>query len=219
MDRDCDGPWQQGSGAFAAQRYSLRQAPEMQPGFVLNLLWLLWLVSWLAASFWAKRPAKRPPVRDELVYRILTVVGAALIFWQVRRVDVAGQLWGTVPALGWVLLLLAFLGFAFAWWARIHLGTLWSSSVTRKDDHTVVDTGPYAIVRHPIYTGLLLALYATVLERGTIFALAGVLVLTIAFYVKARLEERFLGAELGADYGRYKRQVPMLVPFWPVKSA
>ena len=189
----------------------------MDPGFVLNLLWLLWLLSWLAASFWSKRPMARPPLRDELVYRTLTVVGAALIFWQVERVDVLGQLWVAIPVLGWLSVILAAAGFGFAWWARLHLGTLWSSSVTRKDDHKIIDTGPYGMVRHPIYTGLLLALYATALDHGTIFAVVGVLVLTTAFIVKARLEERFLNTELGPRYGQYERRVPMLVPFWPVR--
>jgi protein-S-isoprenylcysteine O-methyltransferase Ste14 len=191
----------------------------MDPGFVLNVLWLLWLLSWLAASFWAERPATRPPLRDELVYRTLTVVGAALIFWQVERVDVLGQLWVTIPVLGWLSVIPAVAGFGFAWRARLHLGTLWSSSVTRKDDHKIIDSGPYGMVRHPIYTGLLLALYATALDHGTLFALVGVLVLTIAFFVKARLEERFLSAELGPGYGQYERRVPMLVPLWPVRSA
>ena len=191
----------------------------MDPGFVLNVLWLLWLVSWLAASFWAKRPVTRPPLRDELVYRTLTVLGAALIFWQVERVDPLGQLWVTNLVVGWLSVALAIAGFAFAWWARLRLGTLWSGSVTRKDDHKIIDTGPYGLVRHPIYTGLLLALFATVLDHGSIFALVGVLVLTVAFYVKARLEERFLSAELGPGYGQYKQRVPMLVPFWPARRA
>ena len=102
-------------------------------------------------------------------------------------------------------------GLAFTWWARIHLGTLWSGNVTRKPDHHIIDTGPYGLVRHPIYTGLLVALYATALDRGSVLTIAGATVLTLAFAVKAGLEERFLGAELGAEiYGDYRRRVPML---------
>ena len=99
------------------------------------------------------------------------------------------------------------------------LGKQWSLQARLIEGHKLVTTGVYRIVRHPIYTGLLLALYATALDHGTIFALVGVLVLTIAFYVKARLEERFLSAELGPGYGQYERRVPMLVPLWPVRSA
>jgi protein-S-isoprenylcysteine O-methyltransferase Ste14 len=79
-----------------------------------------------------------------------------------------------------------------------------------------VDSGPYALVRHPIYTGLLLALLATAAAKGTIFGVAGFLILLIGFWSKARLEERWLTAELGEDaYGSYRRRVPMLVPFGP----
>ena len=119
-----------------------------------------------------------------------------------------------------MLWIVALAGLAFTWWARIHLGTLWSGNVTRKPDHHIVDTGPYGLVRHPIYTGLLVALYATALDRGSVLAIAGAAVLTLAFAIKARLEERFLGAELGAEtYGGYRRRVPMLVPFWPMRGS
>ena len=110
-------------------------------------------------------------------------------------------------------------GLGFTWWARLHLGLLWSGNVARKANHRIIDSGPYGIVRHPIYTGLLLALYATALERGTSFAIAGAVVATIGFYIKARLEERFLTAELAADaYAGYRARVPMLVPFWRARG-
>jgi protein-S-isoprenylcysteine O-methyltransferase Ste14 len=96
---------------------------------------------------------------------------------------------------------------------------LWSGGVTRREGHRVVDTGPYAIVRHPIYTGLMIAMLGTVLVRGTALSLAGFVVLTITYVIKARLEERFLRTELGAEvYDAYARWVPMLLP-WGAKSS
>ena len=78
----------------------------------------------------------------------------------------------------------------------------------------MIDTGPYAIVRHPIYTGIILAAFATAAIKGTVFALAGAAIMTLGFWIKARLEERFLRQELGAaGYDAYSRRVPMLVPF------
>ena len=104
-------------------------------------------------------------------------------------------------------------GLAFAWWARLHLGSLWSSSVTKKADHRIVDTGPYRLVRHPIYTGFLLSIAATAGQLGTAYAVAGVLFFVAGFWIKARLEERFLRVELGeGDYDAYRRRVPMLLP-------
>ena len=122
-------------------------------------------------------------------------------------------LWPVTATIGWLLAGLVICGFVFMWWARIHLGQLWSSSVTRKKHHHVVDSGPYAIVRHPIYTGLLLAIIATVLVRGTIITLIGSALIAMGIYIKARVEEEFLRQQLGEPYDAYSRRVPMLVPF------
>jgi protein-S-isoprenylcysteine O-methyltransferase Ste14 len=105
-------------------------------------------------------------------------------------------------------------GLLFAWWARVHLGHLWSDWVVKKAGHHVVDTGPYRLVRHPIYSGLIFAAFATAIQKGTPFALLGVAMVTLAFCIKARREERFLRAELGDNtYDAYARKTAMLVPF------
>ena len=114
--------------------------------------------------------------------------------------------------------MLAFLtlpGFAFAWWARVHLGKLWSGSVTRKPGHKIISTGPYAIVRHPIYTGLIAATLASAIAVGTVVSMLGFAAMVFGFWLKARLEERFLVQELGPQaYDTYCREVPML---WPLR--
>ena len=112
------------------------------------------------------------------------------------------------------LALLTFGGIFFAWWARIHLGRLWSGSITRKEGHHVVDTGPYRLVRHPIYTGLIGATIATATAAATVTAVVGAVLITFGMWLKARTEERFLTEELGPEaYAAYQRRVPMLVPF------
>jgi protein-S-isoprenylcysteine O-methyltransferase Ste14 len=124
------------------------------------------------------------------------------------------QLWQTPIALGWACFGLVVAGFLFCWWARLHLGQLWSGNITLKADHRVVDTGPYRLVRHPIYTGMILAALATALEKGTILGLVGVALITFGFWLKARMEERFLRAELGPEaYDAYAKRTPMLAPF------
>ena len=86
--------------------------------------------------------------------------------------------------------------------------------ITRKEDHRIVDTGPYGIVRHPIYTGVIIALLATAAAEGRITALVGGVLVIFGIWLKANSEERFLTAELGQNlYGSYCRRVPMLVPF------
>ena len=107
-------------------------------------------------------------------------------------------------------------GLLLTWWARLHLGRLWSSAISRKHDHKIVDTGPYAFVRHPIYTGLITALLATATAEATVTVLLGAALIVFGLWLKARSEECFLIAELGPEaYGSYCRRVPMLVPFLP----
>ena len=184
------------------------------PEIALRTVWFIWWITWLAAAAWSDRAAKRPPRRSQIVYRLLAAGGAILLFGLYRH-DVAaeGTLWRTPLSLSWVMVAIACIGLLFTWWARLHLGRLWSSSVGRKAHHRVVDSGPYGIVRHPIYSGITLASIATAVVRGTLTAWLGVVVMTLGWYVKARMEEEFLREELGADaYSAYARRVPMLVP-------
>jgi protein-S-isoprenylcysteine O-methyltransferase Ste14 len=186
----------------------------MTPETTIQAMWLVWWVSWLAAAVWSDRAVKRPPTRRQIIYRILAGLGAVLLFGTYRHdLRVERILWRTPIALAWALASVVLAGLLFTWWARIHLGRLWSSSVTRKADHHVVDTGPYGIVRHPIYTGIILASIATAAMRGTAFAWLGACVMTTGWVIKARLEEEFLREQLGTEtYGEYAQRVPMLVP-------
>ena len=111
------------------------------------------------------------------------------------------------------------IGLAFCWWARLHLGSLWSAGVSRKEGHRIVDTGPYGIVRHPIYSGVILGMFATAAFRGRPNVIASALLLTLFFALKALVEERFLREELGEAYDDYRRRVPMLVPFLRLRAS
>src|ERR1700722_17744938 len=188
----------------------------MAPELAITAVWVLWVASWIAAAVWSDPAAQRTGVGESLGYRIATVLGAALLFYGGYLSHLHARLWDLGQAGDWTLVAIAVLGLAFTWWARLYLGRLWSSSVTKKADHRVVDTGPYAIVRHPIYTGIILACAATAAQLGTALAVAGVLVLWVGFWIKARLEERFLRGQLeeGA-YDAYRQKVPMLGPLGP----
>jgi protein-S-isoprenylcysteine O-methyltransferase Ste14 len=179
------------------------------------LAWAIWAVSWFAAALWSAPATARVPWRSQRLYRVLTLIGAVLLFGVYpRRGTAVHALWHVGNQAAWGLVGVGIAGFLFAWWARLHLGRLWSATVTRKADHHVVDTGPYALVRHPIYTGMLLATVALAALRGTAIALAGASIMTFGFWIKARLEERFLREQLGAaDYDAYAARVSMLVPF------
>lgn len=185
----------------------------MSPLSVMRWLWGAWLISWLIAASWANRTEARPQRSAEALYRVLTVTGVALLFVSNRYFSPQLTLWETPISLGWSLAGLTLAGFLFCWWARLHLGRMWSSSVTRKADHHIVDTGPYAFVRHPIYTGIITACAAMAAQRGTVAGLVGLVLVILGFWIKARLEERFLRVELGAEpYDAYAKRTGMLFP-------
>jgi protein-S-isoprenylcysteine O-methyltransferase Ste14 len=109
-------------------------------------------------------------------------------------------------------MLLVAMGVGFAVWARKHLGSYWSANVTIKNKHRLIRTGPYRLVRHPIYTGLLTALIGTAIVIGQWHALVAVGIAVIAMIRKIRLEERWLGQHMVEEYRRYQAETRALVP-------
>jgi protein-S-isoprenylcysteine O-methyltransferase Ste14 len=184
----------------------------MAPLAGVCLTWGAWGVSWLAAGWWSSPTVSTPGAERELWARLPLLAGALLLsgfYPGAGSTDL--PLWQVGAATGWLLVALAALGFILAWWARVHLGQLWSSRITRKADHRVVDSGPYALVRHPIYSGIILAGVATAALRGSAGACVGAGVMAFSWYLKAQLEEQFLRDEL-PGYDGYARRVPMLIP-------
>jgi protein-S-isoprenylcysteine O-methyltransferase Ste14 len=188
----------------------------MHPGIAIAALWAGWALSWIAAARWSNRTRSRPDIGLQIRYRIPMLIGTLLMLFRAHGYEGPLRLWHIGWTGAWLCVAGVALGIAFAWWARLHLGRLWSGQITLKANHRVVDTGPYALVRHPIYTGLLLSLFATAAAKGTLPGIGGFLFLLLGIWMKARLEEGWLTRELGEDaYGSYRRRVPMLLPFGP----
>jgi protein-S-isoprenylcysteine O-methyltransferase Ste14 len=186
----------------------------MRPGIAIVALWIAWAVSWVAAARWSGRTEKRLGMRIQASHRVPLIAGFVILAMPAHGYEGSLRLWHVTRAEAWGCVTLLVAGFAFAWWARLHLGRLWSGSITRKEDHRVVDSGPYGIVRHPIYSGMLLAILGTMLAKGTVPGVAGAALSALALWIKARMEERWLASELGEGaYAAYRRRVPMLLPF------
>jgi len=186
------------------------------PTQLFALIWIAWLISWVVASFWSARTEKRPMTWSSGVYRIPIVAGGLLLTpWVAQALNVR-PIWNFSNGGAYVLAGLTVAGVLFTWWGRIHLGRLWSNTITRKEDHRVIDTGPYRFVRHPIYTGLIAAIFATGVAVATAASLVGALLIALGLWQKARTEESFLTAELDPSaYRDYRSRVPMLIPFLP----
>lgn len=189
----------------------------MTPIAVANAIFITWAVSWLLAAIWSSRAQSRAGIVEQLPYRLVTIAGFFLLFGVNPGRSYGHLVFWTLPRpAAWIVTALSVVGFAFCWWARLHLGQLWSAFVTRKGNHRIIDTGPYRIVRHPIYTGIILAALAIAVLKGSLYAITGALLIIVGFWIKARLEERFLSQELGPEaYDAYRRRVPMLIPFFP----
>jgi protein-S-isoprenylcysteine O-methyltransferase Ste14 len=186
----------------------------IHPNETFEVIWTGWFASWMAASFWSARTEKRARTWETRIYRGTICAGVILIVpWTAQALG-ERPIWEVGQYGAYALAGVIVAGLLLTWWARIHLGRLWSSAITRKEEHRLVDTGPYAFMRHPIYTGMITALLATAVTEATLLALLGAGIMALSLWLKARAEERFLTAELEVNaYESYQRRVPMLIPF------
>ncbi len=174
---------------------------------------MIFAVIWLVAAFRTKPATSRQSTKSRALHVILEVIAFFLLFDEQTAIGPLG--WVFLPhsvlasAIG---LALTALGLAFAVWARFYLGGNWSASVTVKRDHELVRSGPYALVRHPIYTGVCLAFLGTALDVGQLRALVGLILSVTGYKLKSLTEESMMDREF-AEYKQYKREVKGLIPF------
>ena len=170
---------------------------------ICGYLWMAFAILWLV---WALR-TKATQARESLGSRFSHVIATVAAFYAMFSDNVpAGWMHARIiPRQPWIEavgIALTVAGMAFAIWARAYLGSNWSSNVTVKVGHQLVRTGPYRWVRHPIYSGLILAMIGTALDRRTVRGVVAVILLWIGFTIKLRIEERFMTATFGARIRR-----------------
>lgn len=184
----------------------------MGPGQLMAASWIIFFAFWLLSSFSAK-PIKQRGGGGAT--RLLVAVAAFLLLF--RAYD---PRWGALrnrflPDALWIVwtgAILTAVGVAFAIWARIHIGRYWSASVALKESHKLIRTGPYARIRHPIYTGILLAILGEAVAIGTYVALLALAVITIGLWFKARREEALLAGEFGPAFEEHRRSTGFFLP-------
>lgn len=186
-------------------------------------LWQIELIPWYVfAGYWAITALRVNPTkaREKSLDRLLTLVVVVLAYnllladW-VRIGPLRVRFVPPEPWIGWAGIALTCLGVALSIWARYCLGVYWSARVTLKEGHQLIRTGPYAFVRHPIYTGMLLGAAGTALVVGEWRGILAVLLLFAAHSRKALREEGLLATEFGEAYAAYRRSTGFLFPrFW-----
>jgi protein-S-isoprenylcysteine O-methyltransferase Ste14 len=183
----------------------------------ISLVWSILGVLWVAGALFAKPVQRAQPGASRLFYLTLAAMGIAMLGSQwfhrgwmgVRFVPGSEHLLHNVQLTG---LALTIAGCLFASAARISLGGNWSGAATVKTGHELIVKGPYAITRHPIYTGLLVAVLGTALAVAEWRGLLGLLTIFLAFAIKMSQEERLMLQTFPQDYPLYQRQVKALIP-------
>jgi protein-S-isoprenylcysteine O-methyltransferase Ste14 len=187
---------------------------ELDVGRSIESVWLLVGIYWLVAALWSKPVARREKWLTRLAHLAIMAAACFLLFSRSARNGVLGaRLFPESDEIGWAGLCLTVAGCAIAVWARIFLGTNWSATATRKQNHELIRNGPYAVVRHPIYAGFLLGMLGTALALGEVRGLVALALAFVGWFTKSRTEERFMAEEFGGDYACYRREVKQLIPF------
>jgi len=173
----------------------------------------LWMLVWLGAWLRTKKTKERVDFGSRLRYGAPVVLAFYLLFGENIPLR-----WLEMPVIPYYVPLeisavaLTALGIVFAIWARFYIGENWSSAVTIKVGHQLIRTGPYALVRHPIYSGLLLAMIGTALARREPRGLLAFVLLWLGFWIKSRMEEGFMRKTFGSEYEEYSRSTGALIP-------
>jgi protein-S-isoprenylcysteine O-methyltransferase Ste14 len=187
---------------------------HLDPSRLADSALILLGIYWVYTSIAVKPVARREPPISRALRVAVMLVASWLLFSSHASVGLLA--YPFVPAspwIGWTGFALTAAGCGFAAWGRAFLGTNWSAAVTLKQHHELVRTGPYAVVRHPMYAGLLLAVFGVALEVRELRALVAVAIAFVVWLQKIRREEQFLLHQFAGDYVRYSRSVKRLIPF------
>jgi protein-S-isoprenylcysteine O-methyltransferase Ste14 len=175
---------------------------------VIGVGWLVFWTGWFLVGLTAKSSQRGGWSRLTGVRGVAAIVVIILI-----RVSISGHLASvSSPLLGGIGLAVWVLGLSLAIWARVYLGRNWGMPMTRREEPDLVTTGPYALIRHPIYTGIIVAVAGTALA-ASLYGLIGVAVVLAYFAYSARTEERFLAERFPDTFPPYKARTKMLIPF------
>ena len=180
---------------------------------LIGIPWIAFVAYWAIAAMRTRRAEKEEPATSRYGVVSLLAIGYALLFFEGTRVGVLGERimspssWPEIAGLA-----LTCLGIGLALWARSHLGANWSARITIKEGHELIRTGPYARLRHPIYSGLDLATIGTAMVIDQWGCILGVAFVVVAYWIKARKEESMLTARFGDAFRDHCRHTGFLFP-------
>jgi len=178
-------------------------------------IWIIFMAIVFIPALWESIPVERRSSRYIQRAFIIAIIAMILVI-VLARFESGALILRVVPdsfltEITGIILTIAGLGFST--WARYHLGKYWSSMVMVKVGHRLIRTGPYRIVRNPIYTGMLIAFVGASIAIGELFAFVALVIGFASIWVKIKTEEEILTEKFGEEYLQYKRDVKALIPF------
>ena len=178
--------------------------------WLIGIFWFGFILYWLVSAFSVKKNIKSGDWSRDVGIRILIIIVVIVLFQVTSYWHYLGYRFSPGVQLAGVIFCVA--GLAFAVWARVHLGTNWSGTPSMKEGHELITSGPYRLVRHPIYTGMLLAIFGSALVGGVVW-LAVFIVFTANFLYRIPLEERYMMQLFPDQYPEYKKRTKALAPW------
>ena len=181
-------------------------------GKIIIGCWLAFIGYWLVSAFTVKATAERRSFVSMLWYRVPLIIGGIMVGTFGWRYPMSLLLTPDSEATRYAGAYVCVAGLAIAIWARWTLGSNWSSDVAFKQDHQLVKRGPYRLVRHPIYTGVLLMCSAPGIQFGRLHFWLGFIIIGVGLWIKLKQEESIMLKHF-PEYSDYRKQVKALVPF------
>jgi protein-S-isoprenylcysteine O-methyltransferase Ste14 len=185
----------------------------LNPHLLLDFCWVVLMVVWGVGARRASPAVRRQSIASRLAHLLPLGVCCFLLFGIGSFSLVARRFVPDTARVGWIGVAIATTGIAFAIGARLFLGRNWSGMVTVKKDHRLIRQGPYAVVRHPIYSGILLGLVGTAIVIGEVRGLIALAFAVLGFRLQSLQEERFMEDEFDGEYREYQKRVKGIIPF------
>jgi protein-S-isoprenylcysteine O-methyltransferase Ste14 len=177
-------------------------------------VWIVFFVYWQIRAFNTKTTQRLEPAASRILRVFIFLI--AIVLLSIPRIPLAWlylQIWPVGFWPFWLGAAVTIASLLFAVWARGSLGSNWSRSVTIKQGHELITTGPYAVVRHPIYTGVLTGLLGTAIALSQVRGFIALALFFLAFWIKLRMEEQWMRSQFGETYDSYAHRTAALVPY------
>jgi protein-S-isoprenylcysteine O-methyltransferase Ste14 len=178
------------------------------------VVWIFFFVYWQIKAANTKTTQRLEPAASRILRVFIFLI--AIVLLSITSIPLPWlyfELWPSGLWSFWVGAAITIAGLLFAVWARVYLGRNWSRSVTIKQDHELIATGPYAMVRHPIYTGILTGLLGTAIALSQVRGFLAFALFFVAFWLKLRMEEQWMRSQFGETYVTYAHRTAALVPY------